>query len=276
MKNLFVGSVLSKSKQQANSNGAQQSDQVMNKNPSVKGVLQHTGRAVGRRVEIAGKDRPRGKSCDRMVQDRNESRNHYNEWSDDGGFGQWRAIHHYTSSPSRPDTSFHHARPISVSITDRIQLVLQDDKHQSKEQPTVRQDNGPEREVGRFLQPSFPAGSSYYPEFHPSLANRTAMANNGWAYQSGSSSEEAVGPKSLDSQWATHRQQQSYVVRVNHPSYPARAAVAQSTAASLSRKLSTYGTLPRNRQRFFMAKYQSKSPLHFYLFNNKLASSVLP
>lgn len=278
MKNLFVGST--KAKQQPN---GYQSDQVMNTTSgnTVKAVFQHTGRAIGRRVEMTTKDRPRGKSCDRMVTQGN--RNHYNnnnEWNnDDGGFGQWRsAIHHYGTT-SRPEVSFHHARPISVSITDRIQLVLQqEDKQHITEQPSPHRQqhdskngNHEDRDIshhGRFLRP-FPAASSsyYYPEYHPHSASSVANNSDCWPYQSGiSSSEEA--PKSLDSQWALvdrHQQQQSYVVRFNHPAHPdGGASSQQAMAASLSRKLSTYGTLPRHRQRFFMAKYQSKIPVPTY------------
>lgn len=276
MKNFIVASVLGKSRQQQQPPSADQNhqsnEQVSHKSRNIKAMIQPSvmRTAIGRRTELSvNKERPRGKSCDRMMANRNESHHYNGEWNDDGGFGQWRAIHHRPSSPTRPDGYFHHARPISVSITDRIQLVLQQERQQKQQQMENALQEASNNH--RFDQPFASSSSSshqqqqFYPEYyHP----HRSVSGNGctmrsWAYQSGSSSEEAVaGPQSLDSQWAVRQewQQQQNNHRVNHPSYPVGASTvtAQPPASSLSRKLSTYGTLPRNRQRFFMAKYQSK------------------
>ena len=291
MKNFIVASVLGKGKQQNHHHGVgqqQQTDQVINKNRgSTKGgggqLFQQqqstaVSKNVGRRPDVqhhpTSKERPRGKSCDRLMQHRNESCQHYgSEWSDDGGFAQWRAIHHRPTSSSRPETYCHHARPISVSITDRIQFVLRQQDRQQQQNLQRQTDNAFQLATNNHgFQKPFT--SQYYPEYHqfPSASNNNGtMGMNGcWAYQSGgSSSEEAVGPKSLDSQWALQRQnnqQQQHQLndlnRVNHPSpsYPAGASSTnqQTSLSALSRKVSTYGTLPRNRQRFFTAKYHSK------------------
>ena len=261
MKNFIVASVLGKTKQPGD-----MEHQVGNRNRAGKATVmtQQPVRAGGRRMDNAvhqmtAKERPRGKSCDRMMQNRSESRQ-YSEWNDDGGFGQWRAIHHNPSAPLRPEAYYHHHHARPVSITDRIQLVLTPDKQPKQQQQQNNHqhfdNNVPPVANHRFQQPFT---SQYYPEYlsHPSVGNG-AMTTGNWAYQSGSSSEETAGPQSLDSQWAVQRQQQNH--RINHPSYPAGTStlMTQPSSSALSRKLSTYGTLPKNRQRFFMAKYQSK------------------
>lgn len=274
MKNFIVASVLGKSKQnhQQTAEQQQQADQVINKNRLFKGgqtQQQVPLKNVGRQADVhhhqtAAKERPRGKSCDRLVQNRSESRQHFaSEWNDDGGFGQWRSIHHRPDCSSRPEAYYHHARPISVSITDRIQFVLHQQDHQQQNQQQQQFDNAFQLASNHGFHKPFTA--HHYPEYHQyqSANSNGTMGTAGWAYQSGSSSEEAVGPQSLDSQWATQRQQQrcNNQNRVNHPSYPAGPSsmvTDQQLASALSRKLSTYGTLPRNRQRFFTAKYHSK------------------
>ena len=279
MKNFIVASVLGKGKQNHGAEQQQQADQVINKNRGAnKGgqiFQQQTAvlKNVGRRPDVQHhptRERPRGKSCDRLMQNRNENCQHYgSEWSDDGGFAQWRAIHHRPTNSSRPETYYHHARPISVSITDRIQFVLrQQDRQQqqSLQQQQLQIEHAFQMATNQGFQKPFT--SQYYPEYrqYPSTNSNGTMGMNGWAYQSGGSSgEEAVGPKSLDSEWALQRQtnqqqQLNDLNRVNHPnpSHPALASDQQTSVSALSRKVSTYGTLPRNRQRFFTAKYHSK------------------
>ncbi|KAI9556922.1 hypothetical protein GHT06_016716 [Daphnia sinensis] len=275
MKNFIVASVLGKSKHnhQQTAEQQQQADQVISKNRLLKGGQSQQPaplKNVGRRADVhqhqtAAKERPRGKSCDRLVQNRSESHQHFSsEWSDDGGFGQWRAIHHRPACSSRPELYHHHARPISVSITDRIQFVLRQQDRQQQNHQQQQFDNAFQLATNRGFHKQFT--THHYPEYHqhPSANGNGTMGTAGWAYQSGSSSEEAVGPQSLDSQWALQRQQHRHnnQNRVNHPSYPTGASsmvADQQSASALSRKLSTYGTLPRNRQRFFTAKYHNAS-----------------
>jgi hypothetical protein len=287
MKNFIVASVLGKGKPNQGAEQQQTADQVINKNRTSKGggglvfqqqqqqtaVLKNVGRRPDVQHHHPSRERPRGKSCDRLMQNnRSENCQHYggSEWSDDGGFAQWRAIHHrMPTNSSRPETYYHHARPISVSITDRIQFVLrqqdrQQQQQQQQQQQNIQIENGFQLATHHGFQKPFT--SHYYPEYHqhPSANGNGTMGMNGWAYQSGgSSSEEAVGPKSLDSQWAlqqrqnnNQQQQQHQLNDLNRVNHPHPAALDQQSA--LSRKVSTYGTLPRNRQRFFTAKYHSK------------------
>ncbi len=286
MKNFIVASVLGKTRPNQGSSvdqqqtGGEHGSNKQNRVVGAKGQQQQQQpvKTAGRRtdVQVTAKERPRGKSCDRMMQNRQSENRHYGggEWNDDGGFGQWRAIHHQASSTTRPETYYHHARPVSVSITDRIQLVLQQDRQQKQQQQQQQIDNVLQLAANQRFQHHQAAfngihsnNHQYYPEYHPypsmSSSNGTMATTSSWAYQSGSSSEEAVGPQSLDSQWAVQRQQQNnnnhhHQQGVNHPSYPASSMAQPPASSALSRKLSTYGTLPRNRQRFFMAKYQSK------------------
>ena len=160
------------------------------------------------------------------------------DWSqDDGGFAQWRAIHQQTATvrATRPDASYHHARP--VSIADRIQSVLQ--------QPDRSQQN-------RFIQ-SYQAAyfdqtpPASLPFFFPTNDDLKHNTTESWtSYQNSTSSEEAFGPQSLDFSRQSSNQRQHLQQQQQH----------NSVASALSRKLSAYGTLPRSRQRFYTAKYQ--------------------
>ena len=255
MKNFIVASVLGRTRQ--NQAGAPDDRETQNRVGVNKGQPVNKPTNVGRRTDVTTSKelRPRGKSCDRMMQNQRQSENRHlygGEWNDDGGFGQWRAIHHHQphqpSSSARPETHYHHhARPVSVSITDRIQLVLQQDRQQKQQQIDDALHLAANHQ--RFQQQPFNGNiHQFYPEYHP-YPSMSGTTMGSWAYQSGSSSEEAVGPQSLDSQWAVQRQHNNHL-GVNHPS--------MAQPSSLSRKLSTYGTLPRNRQRFFTAKFQSK------------------
>jgi hypothetical protein len=100
---------------------------------------------------------------------------------------------------------------------------------------------------------SLPAGMYFQPQ---QLPPQQATAVSSWAHhnvlryqvqQQQQQKQQDIGggggggPQSLDSQWISHQQQADIAIRTDHP-------------AALTRKLSTYGTLPRNRQRrFFLA-----------------------
>ena len=101
---------------------------------------------------------------------------------------------------------------------------------------------------------SLPVGM-YFQQQIPPPQQGTAVSS--WAHHNvlrqQQQQQQDIGPQSLDSQWIQQQQQQQAIIRTDHP-------------AALTRKLSTYGTLPRNRQRrFFLAaqkqQQSSKSSL---------------
>lgn len=250
MKNFLVNSVLGKvaGKSDADADATRRSG---HNNKSQPVQRERSVTRNGRRTEGGG-SRLRGKSCDRLTYG-DERRlllnknNAGNDWSqDDGGFAQWRAIHQQTATvrATRPDASYHHARP--VSIADRIHTVLS--------QPDRNQQN-------RFIQ-SYQAAyfdqtpPASLPYFHPSggeelrhgqMYPRTENTADSWtSYQNSTSSEETFGPQSLDfSRLSSSQHRQLQQQQQN-----------TAMASALSRKLSAYGTLPRSRQRFYTAKYQ--------------------
>ena len=241
MKNFIVASMLGhrdKSKQQ------QQHQQTQDCAKMPLDLLMTRRSSSGRRSNVQQQQRPRGKSCDRMMShhksEQQQQRNN-NLINDDGGFSQWRSltvIHQAASAvPAtvRPDVAI--AEPLRRSrpciSSDRAQLVLQ-------------QPNDP-------FNYSLPAGMYFQPQ--QLMPPQQATAVSSWAHhnvlryqvqQQQQQQQDIGGPQSLDSQWILHQKQAEIAIRTDdHP-------------AALTRKLSTYGTLPRNRQRRFFFS-QSKS-----------------
>ena len=178
-----------------------------------------------RPVYASAKERVRGRSCDRNPSSRSK-----NDLSDDGGFTQWQQQRRFASPNSknrnghnRTDGDLHYAEP--VSIAERINnVVLREHlQHQQIPQTDGHLGNG---SVDRQSRSTLASGTRH----HSLYMEESTSHSTSLAYSSGED-----GPQSLDSHMHLLPPVRGSSQDVDHMS------------CGLSRKLSMYGTLPRNR-----------------------------